>query len=79
VVQVPPGQSRTSTATCPADTVVTGGGMRIGTQVPGPIISNLIDTGLKVGNGWQVQYFNANPVLTAEIGAVATCAELVPP
>ena len=76
---IAPGQSGTSTAICPAGTVVTGGGMRIGTQAPGPLSSNLIDTGRQVGNGWEVQYINANPVLGAQIGAVATCAALVTP
>ena len=77
---VPTNQERSSTATCPAGTVVTGGGMRIGmTAPPGASLSSaLIDTGRQVGNGWTVQYFNTNQI-PAQIGATAICASLVPP
>ena len=75
-----PNQGGSSTATCPAGTVVTGGGMRIGMNAPpGTSLSSaLIDTGTKTGNGWTVEYFNTNPI-PAQIGAEAICASLVPP
>jgi hypothetical protein len=78
-VELAPGQGGVSTASCPSGTVVTGGGMRLGTDAPGPLVSNLIDLGSRAGNGWSVEYVNANPVLEAQFRAVAVCATLATP
>jgi Collagen triple helix repeat (20 copies) len=78
-VELAPGQGGVSTASCPSGTVVTGGGMRLGTDAPGPLVSNLIDLGSRDGNGWSVEYVNANPVLESQFRAVAVCAQLATP
>jgi hypothetical protein len=57
----------TATATCPAGTVVTGGGFSIGLVNAFPTIS------APQGNGWRVDVVNLG-TFTGVVNAVAMCA-----
>ena len=66
-VSVQPGGNGLATVTCPAGTVVTGGGGQTSA------FRIFFTDSYRSGNGWVVRGTNTNPSLSESISAVAVC------
>ena len=69
-VPVPPGQNRAATVTCPAGTVVTGGGGQTSA------FQTFFTDSFRSGNGWTVRGTNTATAIQ-QLRAVAVCAATV--